>query len=130
MPKHTDYAPLDDHAIRPTLHTAVNIETVQTVTHNNRRNLGRYARRTLYSTGLVQHGPTAASEPPTAEDFYTVLDPYNDDVTMDNAQDLAHDPATIAGPSGITVVPKQKAKRYENSVCGLDVTSPHEVTHC
>lgn len=49
-----------------------------------------------------------------------MLDPYYDDVTMDDPDTLGHDgPATIAGPSGITVVPKAKAKRYENSVCHL-----------
>lgn len=114
MPKHTRYAPLDDHAARSTLHTTVNVQTVQTVTHNNRRNLSRYSKHTSH-TGLVQHGATGPVEPLAAEDFYAMPNPY-DDVTMDDLDELAQN-GPIAGPSGITVMPKQKAKRYENSVC-------------
>lgn len=114
MPKHV-HAPLDNHAARSTIHAAVNIQS----TNNNRRNLARYSRHTAH-TGLVEQSSTAASAP-TAEDFYTTIDPYNDDITMDQAPD-AEGPATIAGPSGITVVPKHKAKRYENSVCDSSPT--------
>lgn len=113
MHKHTDYAPLDNHAARPTLHTVGNLQTVHTVTHNNRHNLARYSRH----TGLVQHGPTVVSAPPTTEEFYAMAIPYDNDVAMADMQELAHDGSvTIEGPSGITVVPKYKAKRYENSV--------------
>lgn len=115
MPKHVGYAPLDNHAARSTLHTAVNVQTVQSVTHNNRRNLARYSRHTA-STGLVQPSSTAALAPPTAQEFYATPGPYNDDFIMDEAPE---GPATIAGPSGITIVPKHKAKRYENSVCDM-----------
>lgn len=115
MPKVPRYAPLDDHSARPTIHTAVNVQNVHTVTHNNRRNLHSLSTFTSH-TGLVQHGATGPSAPPTAEEFYTTVDPYHDDAAMADADERHDGPLTIAGPSGITVVPKHKAKRYENSV--------------
>lgn len=117
------HAPLDNHDARSTVHTAVNIQTVSTVTHNNRRNLHRLSTYTSH-TGLVQHGATGPSEPPTAEEFYTTLDPYLDDATMADADERHDGPPTLAGPSGITIVPKHKAKRYENSVCDFPTRKP------
>lgn len=118
MPKHTSHEPLDDHASQPTLHTTLNVPQVLTssTSSNNRRNLRRYGRTTYYATDLVHPQAAPAATLPTVDEYFPIPS-YDNDITMADVSDTTDlDLNAIEGPSGITVVPKHKAKRYENSV--------------
>lgn len=114
MPKHTGHEPLDDHLSQPSLHTTLNVPPTATwsASNNNRRNLSRYSRTTYYATDLVRPQAAPAAAPPTIDEYFPIPS-LDDDITMVDVSDPLD---IIEGPSGITVVSKQKAKRYENSV--------------
>lgn len=114
MPKYTGHEPLDDHLSQPSLHTTLNVPPTLTwsASNNNRRNLSRYSRTTYYATDLVRPQAAPAAAPPTIDEYFPIPS-VDDDITMADVSDPLD---IIEGPSGITVVSKQKAKRYENSV--------------
>lgn len=106
--RRSNYEPLYNHAARPTLAREINLNLAD-------------SRRTL-STGTRYHPYTpAASNVP--EEFYTLPPAYDDSgsecisetpVISEGVDMPAATP--VAGPAGITVLPRTKAKRYMNSV--------------
>lgn len=126
MPKYTGHEPLDDHVSRPSLHTTLNVPTF-TSSNNNRRNLTRYSRTTYYATDFVHHQAAVAAAPPTVDE-YLPIPSFDYDVTMADVSDPL-DSDIIEGPSGITVVSKQKAKRYANSVSMLLPSCDSDIAH-
>lgn len=108
------FAPLWDHNARPTRTSQLNIHSVS---HNGRRHL---AAATFVSS-LVPQGPGPMPARRTLVEFFPM--PLEDDMDIDMAEpdalDASAPPATIAGVEGINVLPKAKAKRYENSVSVL-----------
>jgi hypothetical protein len=107
MPK-TPSEPLYNHKARPTFARQISVSVA-----------GTTGRRNVSITSNLVPTISLPSPPPRNEEWYPM--PMEVDMDVDDNGDVGNrstnsQPEAVEALPGINVVPKQKAKRYENSV--------------